>query len=90
MTSTRLRIARARVNGRPPTVHPDSQAIVRYSAPSNNEVADIAAIANRPRMAVRDLRQIEYFVRVAELGNFTRASSVLSITQLVKELLLGL
>ncbi|RYZ13334.1 MAG: LysR family transcriptional regulator, partial [Comamonadaceae bacterium] len=28
-----------------------------------------------------DLRQLEYFVRVAELGSFTRASAVLGITQ---------
>ena len=28
-----------------------------------------------------DLKQIEYFVRVAELGSFTRASSALNITQ---------
>ena len=28
-----------------------------------------------------DLKQLEYFVRVAELGSFTRASSVLSIAQ---------
>ena len=28
-----------------------------------------------------DLKQIEYFVRVAELGSFTRASVVLDIAQ---------
>ena len=28
-----------------------------------------------------DLRQLEYFVRVAELGSFTRASSVLRVAQ---------
>ena len=28
-----------------------------------------------------DLKQLEYFVRVAELGSFTRASSVLDIAQ---------
>ena len=35
-------------------------------------------LTNRPPM---DLKQLEYFVRVAELGSFTRASSVLDIAQ---------
>ncbi len=29
-----------------------------------------------------DLRQLEYFVHVAELGSFTRASEVLGVAQL--------
>ncbi len=32
-------------------------------------------------MQIMDLRQLEYFVRVAELGSFTRASQVLDVAQ---------
>ncbi|MCB2034775.1 MAG: LysR family transcriptional regulator, partial [Ottowia sp.] len=28
-----------------------------------------------------DLRQLEYFIRVAELGSFTRAADVLGVAQ---------
>ena len=36
---------------------------------------------NRGTIATMDLKQLEYFVHVAELGSFTRASSVLRVAQ---------
>jgi LysR family nitrogen assimilation transcriptional regulator len=34
-----------------------------------------------PHLTIMDLKQLEYFVRVAELGSFTRASMSLDVAQ---------
>jgi LysR family nitrogen assimilation transcriptional regulator len=44
----------------------------------HNQVPDIRAISETKAM---DLKQLEYFVRVAELGSFTRAAIALDVAQ---------
>ncbi len=48
-----------------------------------SDIADwhTIALVNRPDGAALDLKQLEYFVRVADLGSFTRAAAALDIAQ---------
>lgn len=57
-----------------------NQRIVGRCEPCSNAIAEISDIADRHNEHV-DLKQLEYFVHVAELGSFTRASGFLRVAQ---------
>src|SRR5687768_10888985 len=58
-------------------------AILQQPEPFFNAISRLAARPERHRAenAGMDLKQLDYFVHVAELGSFTRAASVLRVAQ---------
>jgi LysR family transcriptional regulator, nitrogen assimilation regulatory protein len=55
--------------------------ILRQALPFINAISRLAEMPLRHNMCRMDLKQIAYFVQVAEMGSFTRAASVLRVAQ---------
>lgn len=56
-------------------------AILEQPSPAINAIAALAEMPIRHTMRAVDLKQLDYFVHIADLGSFTRAASVLRVAQ---------